>query len=174
MKTERVGTIIRLLLAGCAAALVLGSAASKAAGDAGATGGKSAAAGPATDAKQQVLELEDKWVEAENKHDAATLERILDDKFLASSGVNKPRDKETFIKQITSGEVDPTLSQTLTDRTVIVDGDTAVVIGTDTVRGTANGSAYTAAYRYTVTYIHRKGRWVALAEHLVKAPKEEK
>jgi hypothetical protein len=26
------------------------------------------------------------------------------------------------------------------------------------------------AYRYTVTYIHRNGQWVALAEHLVEVP----
>ena len=126
---------------------------------------------PPADAKQQVLGLEREWVEAENKHDAAALERILDEKFLVSTGANQPRDKQTFIKALTAGEIDPTLSQTLSDETVILDRDTAVVIGTDSVRGTANGAAFTHEYRYTVTYIHRHGQWLALAEHLVAVPK---
>ncbi len=125
----------------------------------------------AADAKQQVLDLEQEWVAAEHNHDAAALRRILDDKFVASFGAKKPYDKEAFIKEIVSGDVDPTESQTLTDRTVIIDHDTAVVVGTDTERGTRNGRAYTAVYRYTVTYIRRNGSWVALAEHLVEVPK---
>ena len=125
----------------------------------------------ASDAKQQVLNLEKDWVTAEDKRDEAALRRILDDKFLASFGPNKPYDKESFIKEELSGAVDPTESQTLTDQQVIIDHDTAVVVGTDTERGTKNGASYEAVYRYTVTYIHRDGRWVALAEHLVEVPK---
>ena len=119
-------------------------------------------------AKQQVQELEQEWVAAEHNHDAAELRRILDDKFVASVGAEKPYEKEAFIKEIVSGDVDPTESQTLTDRTVIIDHDIAVVVGTDTQRGTRKGAPYTAVYRYTVTYIRRNGSWVALAEHLVE------
>ena len=128
---------------------------------------------PPADAKQQVLDLGKEWVAAEVKHDAATLRRILDDKFIASFGVKDPYDKETFIKHIVTGDVDPTESQTLTNETVIIDQDTAVVVGTDTARGTYNGSAYTVVYRYTVTYIRRHGQWLALAEHLVEVPQSE-
>lgn len=122
------------------------------------------------DAKQQILDLEQVWVTAEHNHDAATLNRILDDKFVASFGGEKPLDKEAFIKLIVGGDADPTESQTLTDRNVILDHDTAVVVGTDTERGTKKGKAYTAVARYTVTYIRRNGRWVALAEHLAEVP----
>ena len=135
-----------------------------------AMGPKSAGSPPAGDAKQQVLNLGKEWVSAEVKHDAVTLDRILDDKFLASFGSKKPYDKATFIKVITEGEVDPTASQTLTDESVIVDRDTAVVVGTDTARGTEKGAPYTVVYRYTVTYVLRHGRWLALAEHLVEVP----
>jgi steroid delta-isomerase-like uncharacterized protein len=122
------------------------------------------------DAKQQVLDLEKEWVAAEQKHDAATLRRILDDKFVASFGAEKPYDKEAFIKGIVSADIDPSESQTLTDRTVILDHDTAIVVGTDTERGTRKGTAYTEVARYTATYIRRNGNWVALAEHLVEVP----
>ena len=125
------------------------------------------------DAKQQVLDLSKEWVAAEIKHDANTLRRILDDKFVASFGVKEPYDKETFIKHVVAGDVDPTESQTLTGETVVIDQDAAVEVGTDTVHGTDKGVAYTAVYRYTVTYIRRRGRWLALAEHLVEVPQSK-
>ena len=122
------------------------------------------------DARQQVLDLGKQWVIAENRHDATTLRRILDDKFIATFGTKRVHDKEAFIKEILAGDIDPTQTQTLMDETVLIDRDTAVVVGTDTVRGTENGTAYTEVLRYTVTYVYRNGRWVALAEHLVKVP----
>ena len=128
---------------------------------------------PQADARQQVLDLGREWVDAEVKHDAATLRRILADKFVASFGGGKPYDKEAFIKYILSGDVDhPAESQTLTDETVVVDDDTAVVVGTDTVRGTDKGVSYSVIFRYTVTYIRRHEQWIALAEHLVEVPQK--
>jgi steroid delta-isomerase-like uncharacterized protein len=124
-------------------------------------------------AKQQVLDLGKEWVAAEVKHDATALRRILDEKFVASFGADKPYDKEAFIKEILAGDVDPTESQTLTDESVVIDHDTAVVVGTDSVRGTNKGVAYSVVYRYTVTYIRRHGEWVALAEHLLEAPQSK-
>ena len=121
------------------------------------------------DVKEQLLSLEKEWTAAEDKHDAATLRRILDDKFIAV-GATKTFDREAFIKLETDGEPDPTQSQTVTHESVIVDGDTAVVVGTDTGHGTTHGEAYTVVLRYTVTYIYRRGRWVALAEQLAKVP----
>jgi ketosteroid isomerase-like protein len=157
MNRERTLKILCLTLACCMAAPSV------------ATEPKNSDALPPSD-KQQVLDLENEWVAAEHNHDAPTLRRILDDKFLASFGAEKPLDKEAFIKEIVSGDVDPTESQTLSDRRVIIDQDTAVVVGIDTERGRRKGAAYTAVYRYTVTYIRRNGQWIALAEHLVEAP----
>jgi len=69
------------------------------------------------------------------------------DEFLSSFGVRKPpSDKEAFIKSMTSGPVDATAFQTLSEDTVIVDHETAVVIGTDTVRGTEKGATVTEVY----------------------------
>jgi hypothetical protein len=62
------------------------------------------------------------------------------------------------------------LQPALTDQSVIIDNDTAVIVGTDTARGIENGAPYTIVARYTVTYIRRHRQWVALAEHLVKVP----
>jgi hypothetical protein len=123
---------------------------------------------PPIDARQQLLDLEKDWTTAEDKHDATALQRILDERFVVTFGA-KTLDKKAFI-ELFAGDVDPTASQTLTYDAVIIDGDTAVLVGTDTAHGTRDGAAYTTVYRYTATYIRRHERWLALAEHIIKVP----
>ncbi len=120
-----------------------------------------------TEAKQQVMTLLRDWVTAENEHDVAALQRILDDKFITTSGAGQPGNKERFIKSLTAGKADPGQSQSLTDETIVVDGDTAVVVGTDTFHRTDGAKPDGLALRYTITFIRRHGRWTALAEHIV-------
>ncbi|HVH84078.1 MAG TPA: nuclear transport factor 2 family protein [Steroidobacteraceae bacterium] len=125
---------------------------------------------PPSEARQELLNLETEWTAAEEKHDEEALRRILDDRFIATFGAARTYDKEAFIVLFTAGDTDASKSQTITDDAVIIDGDTAVLVGTDTARGTRDGVAYTVVYRYTTTYIRRHGHWVALAEHIVQAP----
>jgi ketosteroid isomerase-like protein len=120
------------------------------------------------DARQQLFGLDKEWAAAERRRDGAALRRILDERFVATLG-SKTYDREAFI-QLFTGDVDPTASEILTYEAVIIDGDTAVLVGTDTARGTRAGAAYTATYRYTTTYIRRHEQWRALVEHIVKVP----
>ena len=125
-----------------------------------------------TDSREQLLNLEKEWEDAEKNHDVTMLRRILDDRFIVTLG-DKTADKEAFIKLFSAGAVDPTESATLTYEAVIIDGDTAVLVGTETAHGTREGAAYTRVYRYTTTYIRRQGRWQALAEHIVRVPQAQ-
>ncbi len=120
--------------------------------------------------EQQLIDLEAVWIRAEINHDTVTLRRILDDRFVNTGPSGKTVGKEEFIKGVTSGELNPTLTQTLSDRTFLVDGDTAVVIETDTVRWAEDGKKTTLVLRISVIYIKRHDRWMALAEHMVKVP----
>jgi len=122
------------------------------------------------DSKQQVLDTEKAWVVAEIKRDAKELPQFLDDKFVATFGPHKPFGKAAFVKETVNLPVDPTETQTMTGESVIVDGDTAIVVGTDTLRGTARGKPYTLVARYTTTYVRRDGQWLALAEQLTEVP----
>ena len=130
------------------------------------TGAANGSAAPTTAAERQVLKLEREWTAAEIKRDAATLRRILDDRFVVTFGAGEPIDKEGFIKDVIGDGTDRLLSQDLTGETVRVDRDTAVVVETDTVRGINKGQPYTQILRITTTYIKRHGEWVALAEHI--------
>lgn len=120
-------------------------------------------------AVQELIALEEKWIEAENAHDSETLRTILDERFIAISdgGVSS---REEFIANITKGPVDPTQTQTLIDRTFLIDGDTAVVTEIDHVQRMRDGTSADFAIRCTTTYIRRDGRWRALAEVFNKVP----
>ena len=137
----------------------------------------SATAAPLTsdsEAKQQIKDLEQAWVAAENKHDAATLRSILDDRFVFTMGGDaKLYNKEAFIAATVRGAPDPTQAQMLSELTVIINGDTAVSMGTDTERGTKMGKPYTEVARYSVTYVRRGGRWIAVAEHMDEIPESK-
>ena len=119
------------------------------------------------DAKQMLRD----WVTAENEHDAAALERILDDNFISTFEAGKPTRKAAFIKSLTKGKADPKQTQSLTDETVVVEGNTAILVGTDTFHRTDHADPDGLALRYTITAVKKDGRWVAIAEHIVKMPK---
>jgi ketosteroid isomerase-like protein len=122
-----------------------------------------------TTAQKAVLAVEQAWVEAEQKRDTAALKRLIHDRYVVTFNTGKLHNKEEFIKAFAGSKSEPS-TQTLSDQTVIVDRDTAIIVGTDTLRGTKNGEPYTRVARYTSTYVRRDGRWVALAEHLVDVP----
>jgi ketosteroid isomerase-like protein len=121
------------------------------------------------EAQKQLLRVDREWADAELRRDANALRRILDDSFIAVYGSGKVVDKEAFIKNVIGDASDKILSQDISDITVRVQGDAAVLVETDTIRGTDDGQPYVTALRLTITYIKRNGRWVALAEHFARA-----
>jgi ketosteroid isomerase-like protein len=121
-------------------------------------------------AEQQVSQLLRDWVTAENEHDAAALDRILDDQFISTYAAGKPTRKAAFIASLTKGKPDPRQTQSIEDETIVVDGDTAILVGTDTFHRTDHAEPDGLALRYTITCVRKNGRWVALAEHIVKMP----
>ena len=120
--------------------------------------------------EQQLIALEQEWINAEKNHDVATLERILDDQFVSWFGSSKPIGKKAFIAEVTDGPLEPTLTHTVSDYVFIINGDTAVVMETDAIRRIKDGQPRESIYRFTTTYIRRDGRWRALAEQSVKVP----
>jgi len=105
------------------------------------------------EAQQQVLRVDRAWADAEIRRDADALRRILDDGFIAVYGSGRVVDKETFIKNVIGDGSDRIVSQDLGDITVRVQGDTAVVVETDTARGADNGQPYvTRSQAYDYVY----------------------
>jgi hypothetical protein len=118
--------------------------------------------------EKQLIAIGQQWTDAEVKHDEAVLNRVLDDDFLMVSGGEITVGKAAFIDGIRKSTF--TSLNVMYDR-IQINGDTAVVVGTFTLR-LASG-VDTAPYRYTVTYVKRQGAWRAIAEQIsdISAPK---
>ena len=111
--------------------------------------------------EQQVIAVGSQWVEAEVHRDAAVLDGVLDDRFILNSGSGELRDKATVIADVLRWTM---VEQTITDRSVLIDGDTAIVFGTANFRFAVEGKDNeVSAGRYTNVYLKRDGRWRALA-----------
>jgi hypothetical protein len=112
----------------------------------------------------RLLTLERQWAEAEFKHDAAFLDRILDDRFILIDQQGRTQDKAAFVATSLKSAMGP---QTLSDETVRIFGDTAVILGTDTAQPSDGKAPYSV--RYVTVYVRRKGRWRAVAEEFSRA-----
>jgi ketosteroid isomerase-like protein len=119
-----------------------------------------------SDDEQQVLAVEDAWIDAEMRHDEAALRRIMHDRYTVNRSDGTTAGKEAEIARLLASHM---ISATLTERTVVVDGDTATTFGTVNVVDPAEGAGtITTAARYTLTYVRRQGQWRALAFHASK------
>lgn len=119
--------------------------------------------------EQQLNVVQQAWINAEIQRDGDALRRILSPKFVFTFGVRAPESRDSFIHAVLTARTNMK-SQTLSETTTVIDRDTAVIAGLDTVRGTVHGKPYKAVYRYMATYVRRNGRWIALAEHLAPVP----
>lgn len=120
--------------------------------------------------EEALLDLEQVWVQAETEKDAETLERILHDRFIATFSGGQTVDKAAFIALICGDGSSVMHSHDFTDRRMVIDAHTAVIVDTDTIRGARNGQPRTLRARVTSTYIKRDGAWRILAEHLTALP----
>src|SRR5713226_5610720 len=105
--------------------------------------GRTKSKGPqAGGVEQQLKQMEDDWAKAIKNKDAATLRRIIAEDWVGTDEKGKVLNREQSISQTTSNP-DVIESEENFDMQVRVYGNTAIVIGGGTERGTRNGTAYT-------------------------------
>lgn len=122
------------------------------------------AAEQSVNAEQAVLQLTSDWLAAEERHDRATLQRIIADDFQGTA----PRGNTVFKEDVLPEEGDQSgfLSINTSDVKARVFGDTAVV--------TAHGvqkAGEKRELRITVVFTKRDNRWQMVAGHLSTVPK---
>ncbi len=118
-----------------------------------------------TSDEAQVKAVDAAWVKAEVTHNAAALSAVLDDQFIATFDAGTPVSKAPYIFIFTDGPADPANRQVISDQTLRIVGDTAVVVETDTVSGMKKGVPYSFKGRLTATFVKHDGQWKALALH---------
>jgi ketosteroid isomerase-like protein len=125
--------------------------------------------GQAGSLEQQLKQMEDDWQKATRTKDATLLKRIIAEDWIATNELGKILNREEYLSQ-TAANPDVIQSNENTDMQVRVYGNTAVVTGGLTERGTRSGTAYTDTYRWTDVFVRRGGRWQAVVSQWVKVP----
>ena len=123
----------------------------------------------ATDVKA-VTQLENDWSTAIVQKDTAFIDRTEAPEFLFSGPDGSLSSKADGIAELTSGAYQ-CASAKIDDLKVLVFGHTAVAFGLETEKSTYKGKDTSGQYRFTDTFVKRKGVWVAVASHSTKVEK---
>jgi ketosteroid isomerase-like protein len=89
------------------------------------------------------------------------LRRLVDDRFVLNTNRGATSGKEELIQSILAMHM---VGQSIRERSVLIEGDIAIVFGTAELRFAVPGKAEsTSTLRYTATYVKRQGHWRMLA-----------
>lgn len=121
-----------------------------------------AAGQSATKVEDEIKNLEQDWAQANIKSSATAVGQYEADDILLIAPGGRVMDKVQHKTDLGSGDL-KFESMELSDMTVHVYGDTAVVVGTNNLRGTYKGQDISGRYRFTDTWLNRNGKWQVIA-----------
>lgn len=121
----------------------------------------------ARDAKQDeraILQAEAALCEAFESGDAAYLRDALDPRFTLVDSRGTVTNLEQNLQEVQAREP---RYETFRNhgQSIRIYGDTAIITGVTSVKGTAGGEAFAADFRFTDTWLYRDGRWLLAASH---------
>jgi ketosteroid isomerase-like protein len=115
--------------------------------------------------EEQALAAEDAYVAAEISRDEDALRRLIDDRFVYNSNDGTTFGKETLVKSVLGMNM---VGQTISERSVVVEGDIAIIFGTAEIQfGVPGKDNRISTLRYTSTYVNREGQWRMIALQMV-------
>lgn len=106
-------------------------------------------------ATAQLMALDRAWIEAEVGHDRAALERIIDERFLATLTSGTTIDRAAFIARILKATIEPF---EVIHEAIRIDGDVALVIDVSQDRKA----------KYSWIAVKREGQWRVISETFTK------
>ncbi len=116
------------------------------------------------DDQTTLLRLEEKWSSAFLNKDVEIIARIEADGYVFTNADGKMSGKADDVKSLSSGETKYE-SYKQSDVQVRLYGDTAIVTGRTTIKGSDSGRDVSGDYQWTDTFIKREGKWQAIATH---------
>ena len=119
--------------------------------------------------EETVLRLEREVGEAITRGDVAALERCFADDFVGINPVGWEITKADTLAQIGSSDYE---NESINNevRRVRVYGDVAVVVARGIAKGKYRGEHADMTFLYTRIWVHRDGRWQAIAAHASRFP----
>jgi len=113
----------------------------------------------------QVLDLGERWADAESRGDADALEELLADDFLLVGPLGFMLDKQQYLGSRRSGDLKHE-SFAWDDVRIRMYGDTAIAIGSQTQRSTYQGRDASGRFRVTLIAARLDERWKLVGLHL--------
>jgi len=118
--------------------------------------------------EQELVKLENDWLQAFFKNDGAFADRFLAEDYIGTDEHGNVKTKAQEIAEIKAGAHLST-SGVLDNIRVRVYGDAAVVTGRRIMKGLFQGKEYRSPYLWTDTFIKSDGSWQCVASHVSKA-----
>ena len=112
--------------------------------------------------EDEIKSLEKERAAAVIKADTATLEKLTADDYILINANGQMMDKQQTMEAIKTGQI-KIASNDLSDLKVRVYGNTAVVTGKSTVKGTLSGTEVNGPILFTRVYVKKNGHWQAVA-----------
>jgi ketosteroid isomerase-like protein len=118
-----------------------------------------------------LLRLEDDWARALVKRDTVVFQRLLAPGFVYTED-DKTMDRATVLHEVASGSDTVTAAHNEAMQ-VHRFGTTALVTGWLVVQGRGSSGSFTRRYRFTDTWVKRRGGWqiVGAQDYVVPEPK---
>jgi len=107
-------------------------------------------------AEEEIMKLEDQWVQSRATKDTTMAKDLLSDDYLGANVTGQAQTKQQYIDGITAGTIFAGKAE-MTDRKVRIYGDTAVSTGFVT------GVAGADKVRYIRVYVKRNNKWRQVA-----------
>ncbi|MEP6937048.1 MAG: DUF4440 domain-containing protein [Chthoniobacterales bacterium] len=125
------------------------------------------------DLRNTLRNLEDKWEKSIVKHDVKVVAELVADDFVGTGSNGKVGGKATLIREAKN---DKNTYESARARHMSLRGygaNVAVVTGVATEVGkTPEGREFEHSYRFTDTWLRRRGKWQCIASHAALVPKK--
>jgi ketosteroid isomerase-like protein len=122
---------------------------------------------PVQSDQQILIQLEHEWDAAFFRNDAPFIEKILAEEFVATYADGTRGDKAKELRLVAEFNLQIE-SSTLSDFTVKIYGDTAVVWFSRHLVGTSQGQRHEVTYLYSDVFVWRAGRWQCVGSQSTK------
>ena len=118
--------------------------------------------GGSASVEDQLKKMEKDRAAAVVKADVATLEKLTSDDYILINANGELSDKPTTMNNIKTGVIKLTANE-VSDLKVRVYGNTAVVTGKSTAKGTIGGRELKGPVMFTRVYVKKDGKWQSVA-----------
>ena len=126
-----------------------------------------AVAATSADDERDIRRVERELCDAFQKNDATTIERLEDATYTLTNSRGEVTTRADDVADAKKGETRYTEFRNH-DTTVRLYGDSAIVLGITSVKGSSGGKEFAADFRFTDTYVRRAEGWKIAASHATR------